>query len=382
MEPDSGYLEPYAFLTIEPVVRRCFQALLVSRRKSSAANSFPTSMRGTIFAVVAIVAILVGAGAGYLIGIDNVHTVTSVSTSLLTTTFVTTALRPSFVNGLQLVISVSPLNLTQGQNVTISSWVYNPTSSALVVKFPGLENPSESPCELGSATAVDIYSGGYTFANLTGAAPLLQFNANVAPPQCDNIAPAGSHPQYTFLSYGENSTMDTNVFGGYYVYNSTGPAFHRYVFQRFPSGTYTVVVFDAWGQQQLGHFTVNSIGFAPYGLLYMSSEPGCYADGVPAICFGPLSAAVTFNCAIAAKSPSGCTQKVYINGSASKSNVVTVWYNATLGNITFGYSSGLSWINCKYSVQPPAGSGLPEYAYYVAVNSTSFLVAIPAPGPT
>jgi len=141
--------------------------------------------------------------------------------------------------------------------VTISAWIYNPTSSELIVKFPGLENPSESPCELGSATAVDLYSGSYTFANLTGTAPLLQFNENGAPPQCDNIAPLGSHPQYTFLPYGGNSTMDTNVLGGYYVYNSTGLAFHRYLYKQFPSGMYTVVVFDASGQVALEHFDVD-----------------------------------------------------------------------------------------------------------------------------
>ena len=126
--------------------------------------------------------------------------------------------------------------------------------------------------------------------------------------------------------------------------------------------------------------TTTTFAFAPYGLLYLSSEPGCLADGVPAPCLGPLSTAVIFNCAIAAKSQSGCTQRVYINGSASESYVVTVWYNATLGNSTFGHSSGLSWIDCKYSVQPPSGPSL-FYAYFVALNSTSFMVGSPAQGP-
>lgn len=120
--------------------------------------------------------------------------------------------------------------------------------------------------------------------------------------------------------------------------------------------------------------------FAPYGLLYLSFEPGCLADGAPAPCFGPLSEAVIFNCAIAAKSSSGCTQEVYINGSSSESYVVTVWYNATLGNSTFGYSSGLSWINCRLSVHPPSGPSI-YYAYYIALNSTSFLVSTPIPAP-
>ncbi|HYB07348.1 MAG TPA: hypothetical protein VEB87_04235 [Nitrososphaerales archaeon] len=124
-----------------------------------------------------------------------------------------------------------------------------------------------------------------------------------------------------------------------------------------------------------------TFAFAPYGLLYLSSAPGCLANGVPAPCLGSLSTAVIFNCVTAARSLSGCTQRVYINGSASKSYVVTIWYNATLGNSTFGYSSGLSWINCKYSVRPASGPSL-FYAYYVALNSTSFMVGSPAPGPS
>jgi hypothetical protein len=145
---------------------------------------------------------------------------------------------------------------------------------------------------------------------------------------------------------------------------------------------YSLVQTARGNESKVGSVETTAYAFAPYGLLYLSSEPGCLADGVPAPCFGPLSAAVTFNCATAAMSPSGCTHRVYINGSGGESYVVTVWYNATLGNSTFGYSSGLSWINCKFSVQPPAGPGQPEYAYYVALNSTSFLVGKPAPGPT
>ena len=125
--------------------------------------------------------------------------------------------------------------------------------------------------------------------------------------------------------------------------------------------------------------------FAPYGLLYVSFAPGVQAANstsgpwVPSMGFGLLSEAVVFDCAMAARSSSGCTQRVFLNGTLGESYVVTVWYNATMGNSTFGHNSGLSWINCKFSVHPPAGPSL-YYAYYIALNSTSFLVGTPAPG--
>lgn len=126
--------------------------------------------------------------------------------------------------------------------------------------------------------------------------------------------------------------------------------------------------------------------FAPYGLDYLSFEPGCQLGNsesgpwYPAPCAGTLSTAVVFDCATAARSQSGCTQRVYLNGTLGESYVMTVWYNPALGNSKFGYNSGLSWINCEFSVPSPAGSSL-SYAYYIALNSTSFLVGRPIPTP-
>jgi hypothetical protein len=81
MEPDSGYLESYALLRIEPVVRRNFQALLVSRRKSTAAIISSTRMNRTIAVVLLVVALLVGAGVGYLFGANSQQPATSRITS-------------------------------------------------------------------------------------------------------------------------------------------------------------------------------------------------------------------------------------------------------------------------------------------------------------
>lgn len=206
--------------------------------------------------MIAIVAILIGGGAGYLAGNANERTVTSTSTSTLTTP----AAPPPYVNGLQLAIQVGPDDLTQGQNVTIRAWVYNPTSATIVVSTSGVDNPMQAPCTVQSGLGVNIYEGTYTFAfgNISKYSPLLQYNRNSPNPYDSNWTPSCIAPiqnTYVFRPYGANSNNETIVLGGYYTRIGYGLA---YTFQPFPAGTYTVVVFDAWGQQALAHFNVAS----------------------------------------------------------------------------------------------------------------------------
>ena len=199
--------------------------------------------------VVGIAAILIGAGAGYLVGNANERTLTSTATSTYTSyiTVTTATSASSTFEGIQLALLVEPTNLGFGQNVTIKARVYNPTPTELTVTSVGIENPSQFPCYGHFDPAIDVYSGGYTFANLSRASPLLQYNA--IPQSCQPL----SQLTYTFLPDGANSTQQTVVLGGYYVHSPGG---FGYSFQHFPRGQYTVLAFDEWGQQAMQYFTV------------------------------------------------------------------------------------------------------------------------------
>jgi len=125
---------------------------------------------------------------------------------------------------------------------------------------------------------------------------------------------------------------------------------------------------------------VNTIPW--YGLAYLGSLPGCSVSygstSYPGACFSPKSDPVLFNCAAAAASSQGCTQQITITGSSKLNFTITVWYPYT------NYNGEQPWQNCKY-VEPlptPPGPDGPYYAYCISVNSTAFLVALPALGPS
>ena len=201
-------------------------------------------MRNGAIASLLVVSILAGAGAGYLIGNTNEHAVTSISTA--------TAQPPWFVNSLQLAASVEPTHLTQGQNVTVTAWIYSPLAYDVTVTWAPTENPSEAPCSDAKLTRVSVYAGNHTFGDLSTASPLLQWNASVYP-TCLNLGMRTS----TFEAYGGTIMAETTTLGGYYVLSGTANGLSRYVFQSFPPGTYTIVVFDAFGQQVIQYFQVS-----------------------------------------------------------------------------------------------------------------------------
>ena len=131
-------------------------------------------MRGAAVAGL-IVALLVGAGAGYLIGIAGERSVTSVSTSTLTSTV--------SIPGLQLFSSATLSLMASGANLTIVAGVYNPLDTKVTVSSDEISNPSQQPCGLGVVPAgIRIYSGHYTYANVSTASPLLLYNSTIPPP--------------------------------------------------------------------------------------------------------------------------------------------------------------------------------------------------------
>ena len=128
--------------------------------------------------------------------------------------------------------------------------------------------------------------------------------------------------------------------------------------------------------------TVASTTVPWYGLTYLGAVPGCAVSTdpptawYPVPCFG-YSGPHLFNCAAAANTSQGCTQRINITGTSNQSFAVTVWY-------PYVNYTGPAWQNCKYTVpsvpNPPGPQG-PYYAYCISVNSTSFLITEPAPPP-
>lgn len=113
-----------------------------------------------------------------------------------------------------------------------------------------------------------------------------------------------------------------------------------------------------------------------YGLYYLSAAPGCAVSyGVhsyPAPCFA-YSGGVLFDCAAAAATPQGCTEKVNITGTSNQNFIITIWYP---------YNTGVPSQNCKWTESLPTPPGPDSaFAYCISVNSTSFLISEPAPGP-
>jgi len=218
-------------------------------------------LKNEIAAVVLVVAIIVSAGAGYLVGVANQHAATSVSTTTLTKEATTAT---STVQGLQLLASVRPSSLAVGQNVTIVAEVYNSLQTNVTINAGEITNPSQEPCGLGVVpTGIRVYSGHYTFTNLSAASPLLLYNDSLAVP-CFVVF----NNTYTFQPNSDNATVsslgasikwvanETISLSGYWTTGLVAGPSSKLFSQNFEPGPYTVLVFDAWGQQLIEYFEV------------------------------------------------------------------------------------------------------------------------------
>ena len=238
-------------------------------------------MKGAAVAGLLAISILVGAGAGYLLGNARERITTTTSTAFTTTTAITnwtldvtltstttvgtattTKWSTTATASLELIAGVSPAVVKSGQNVTVNWGVYNPLSTTVEVNVPIYENRYLSPCPLFIVpTTFDVYSGHLSSSNLTSTTPLLLYNASIAIP-CF----AGADSMLTFQPNSDratvstlNSTMTasmnyTSNYRGYW----TGGFSTSSSFKAFPPGMYTVMFNDTWGQQELRYFTVNS----------------------------------------------------------------------------------------------------------------------------
>jgi hypothetical protein len=218
-------------------------------------------LKNEVAAVALVLVIIASAGAGYLAGVANQYATTSVSTTTLPQETVT---KTSTVQGLQLFAAVKPSAVAEGQNVTIVAGVYNPLQTSVTISASEITNPTQGPCGLGVyPTGIRVYLGHYTFANLSAASPLLLYNASLVP-FCFRLY----NNTYTFQPNSDNATIsyletsmkwianETIYLSGYWTAGLLAGPNPGLVFSNFGPGPYTVVVFDAWGQQLVEYFEV------------------------------------------------------------------------------------------------------------------------------
>jgi hypothetical protein len=221
-------------------------------------------MRTGAIAVLLVVALVVGLGTGYFVG--NTNERTTISTFTVSATTISTIMTTTAVPTLELLVQVEPTRLVSGQNVTIVAEVYNPLSIEVTANSSMIINPTQAPCGLGIApTGIQIYGGHYTSANLTQGTPLMLYNASGPVPPCS--APYNS--VYHFVPNSDKAVVfylgtstdwvanETTALREYWT-QVTSNGLPRFAPHEFAIGEYTVLVFDAWGQQQLEYFTITT----------------------------------------------------------------------------------------------------------------------------
>ncbi len=239
---------------------------------------------------VIVIIIIVSSSLGFFGGLESQSNVTSVSTlttsNLITVLFPVTSTESStsttvvttvsteleLVNvtltepfpSLQLIASVSPQNITQGQNVSITAAVYNSLPYSVAVEASPITNPSESFCAINWPTAVTLFPGRLDWSSVIGARALMQYNPTSIQlcgtpnllgykfsPESDEAVPQSIPPNNLYPP--AHSIKETLNMGGYWEKSSNGT---NYVFQEFTPGTYTVLVSDAWEQEMISYFSV------------------------------------------------------------------------------------------------------------------------------
>ena len=160
--------------------------------------------------------------------------------------------------GLQLEATV-PTSLADGENLSVIAEVDDTTPHELNLTSTSMVNHANGPCAQGQVTAVDVYSGNYSyvelFNNRSQPTPLLLYN-----PSLTYLCPAGFTFNYLFQPHSSTATIraylaghqamnnqtktveETSVVSGYWTQSGSAYSFHD-----FSAGTYTVVVYDYGG---------------------------------------------------------------------------------------------------------------------------------------
>jgi len=258
-------------------------------------------MRNRAIASLLVVAVLIGAGAGYLLGSANERTVTTTkTTTLFSTTEVTTTYQDEGTL-LLLQVSLNASSIQSGEAVFAEIGLMNRFGMNLSVIPPYPANPTIASwngydylCGGGAFSTMvgyALFEGHYDANNLTSAGNPLRLAPPVAIPCALFLPPALTiflpHSNETWDYYGPNPQLAplkaqaainastgvsfTNSLGGtvcgggnslYGYWNSgqmiscEGATTSSPLFHYFSPGEYTLAVEAAWGQQAFGYFGV------------------------------------------------------------------------------------------------------------------------------
>ncbi len=162
-------------------------------------------------------------------------------------------------NGLELTATI----LTKGQNVSVSAEVNNTLSTYLKVDTMSMSNPAYGPCQRGIVTGIRVFLGRYSIDNISKAQELPLYN-----PSSIYLCPMAYSYSYDFSPnsaiaavtsfYGDTPqsnwtriVQENSVVTGYW----TGSG-QNYAFNSFVPGTYTILTYDAWGNDVILYFQV------------------------------------------------------------------------------------------------------------------------------
>jgi hypothetical protein len=263
-------------------------------------------MRGAVVAVMLIVALLIGAGGGYLFRASNepfsssvstttvpaiTLTETSLSSVLLTSTLTTTTTRILPVtSGIGLLASTNGTAFKVGQEVAVTAILFNPSGQSYnvttVAQYPfnGLLmfNQNWAPCYYYSPVEILVLKGNFTASGVmatvssigpnpatslgcmenedfrsfrfepTSSLAFVAFNYSGTGSQVSVAGPQNASARVSTNGYWDNSTSLT--------YPASYASYGNYSYitapHQFVKGIYTVAVGDEWGQLVVIHITV------------------------------------------------------------------------------------------------------------------------------
>jgi len=177
----------------------------------------------------------------------------------------------SGVNGLGLELTATlPTTLTEDQNLSIVAEIDNTTPHVLNLTSTSMVNHANGPCAQEQVTAIDVYSGSYSyvqlFNNRSQPTPLLLYN-----PSLNYLCPRAFTFNYLFQPNSSLATVRALVGGHEVMTNQTGAVEETsvvagywtqsgstYASTHFSPDTYTVVVYDYWGNTIIGYFQVTT----------------------------------------------------------------------------------------------------------------------------
>jgi hypothetical protein len=242
-------------------------------------------MRGAALAAVLVIAVLAGAGAGYLFGNANERTVTLVSTATPKTAGSSPtrafALSPY---GLNFSISINGTSLSSNQSIEITASIFNTLSNANNITA-NVNNYQFLGYHLFPNPA-GYWTGPYLFVVLNGSYDALGMNGLGGKGWAENGVSEESSTPWSYR-FGQNSSSATLAIYGCTAFCQNGtvgpyPSSASVVVRgywtvpvktgSYPSppnpfspGVYTVAVEDEWGAVLVLHFTVQgqSTGLAP-----------------------------------------------------------------------------------------------------------------------